>query len=308
MTATITPTTTVPAPAPGASTLEELAAAHRPEQLVVLEALMDALTTSSAVTHLMVRGSLAAGTADRLSDLDLVVAVADNQLAEMLDLIDPLMDVLFGALLPGWPDNIVGNLGGTGRVYLLPHSGHLLQLDLYVCPASAAESLRQRTGARVLWQAPELAAATKQEQQAATQALAQLAARAPDCTALLVQAVVLHSMLRKRLLRGQLHIAFGLQHQLTETCRDIVRTVLVPHSAHHGWYHLSEIGRTSAGRACLRDLDAAIRLPAVPTLEQVDQGLERIVTIAERIAPVAVAALADELAAYRAYQHQEVTQ
>lgn len=304
---TTTQTTTAVADAPQAASaaLEELAAAHRPEQLVVLAALMEALTASDAVTHLMVRGSLAAGTADRLSDLDLVVAVHDSRLPETLDLLDPLMSTLFGALLPGWPDTIVGQLGGTGRVYLLPHGGHLLQLDLYVCPTSAADALRARTGARVLWQAATLPAPTESERSTAAQAVARAAATAPDVTGLLVQAVVLHAMLRKRLLRNQRHIAFGLQHQLTETCRDVIRTALAPHSPHHGWYHLRDIAHTAAGRACLDDLDDALAQPAVPTLAQADQALERIWAIAARVAPAALQGLTDEVAAYRAYQEQE---
>ncbi|MBB5939247.1 hypothetical protein [Streptomyces zagrosensis] len=44
--------------------------------------------------------------------------------------LDALMATAFGTLLPGWRNTIVGNLGGGGCVYLLPHDGHLLQLDL----------------------------------------------------------------------------------------------------------------------------------------------------------------------------------
>ncbi|WP_075017986.1 hypothetical protein [Actinacidiphila rubida] len=285
--------------------LEELAAAHRPEQLVLLERLMDALTACDAVTHLMVRGSLASGTADRLSDLDLVVAVHDGQLPQLVDHLDPLLGTQFGALLPGWRDTIVGQLGGTGRVYLLPHAGHLLQLDLYVCPTSTAQAVQQRSGARVLWQSghtPEIAEAERAQ---ASLALEHLASAAPDCTALIVQAVVLHAMLRKRLRRGQTYIAFGLQHHLVETCRDLIRTALAPHSRHHGWYHLAEVGHTAAGRACLRELHDAVRQPAASTLKQADRALERILRIAQNVAPTQLAALSGELAAYRAYQEQE---
>ncbi|MDI5969434.1 nucleotidyltransferase domain-containing protein [Streptomyces sp. SL13] len=58
--------------------IEELAHAHRPVQLAVLGDLVHALSATPAVTHLLVRGSLATGTADRLSDVDLVVAVRDE--------------------------------------------------------------------------------------------------------------------------------------------------------------------------------------------------------------------------------------
>ncbi|WUX49896.1 nucleotidyltransferase domain-containing protein (plasmid) [Streptomyces sp. NBC_01435] len=57
-----------------------------------------------AVTQLLVRGSLATGTADRLSDVDLVVAVQDERLPVLMASLDAVMSTEFGALLPGWRD------------------------------------------------------------------------------------------------------------------------------------------------------------------------------------------------------------
>lgn len=300
-------TTTPPAPL---SPLEELAYAHRPSQLTVLADLVQMLSGVPAVTQLLVRGSLATGTADRLSDVDLVVSVRDEHLLALMGSLDAVMSTEFGALLPGWRDTIVGDLGGAGFVYLLPHDGHLLQLDLYLCPDSAVDALRRRIGPRLLWQDtrtdtgpdaqdPELRAETAAE-------LARTAAAPTDCSTLLVQAMVLHAMLRKRVLRGQEYIAYGLLHQLHETCRDVIRTALVPHSRHHSWYHLpDEVGRTTIGLECLAELTDALNGPPVPTVAQADQALERIVRLAGRIAPYAVTALSDEVTAYRAYQCQE---
>ncbi|MFE2759697.1 nucleotidyltransferase domain-containing protein [Streptomyces halstedii] len=142
-------TTTPPAPL---SPLEEPAYAHRPPQLTVLADLVQALSGIPAVTRLLVRGSLATGTADRLSDVDLVVAVRDERLPALMGSLDAVMSTEFGTLLPGWRDTIVGDLGGAGFVYLLPHDGHLLQLDLYLCPDSAVDALRRRIGPGLLWQ------------------------------------------------------------------------------------------------------------------------------------------------------------
>jgi hypothetical protein len=299
-------TTTPPAPL---SPLEELAHAHQPPQLTVLADLVQTLSDVPAVTQLLVRGSLATGTADRLSDVDLVVAVRDERLLALMDSLDAVMSTEFGTLLPGWRDTIVGDLGGAGFVYLLPHDGHLLQLDLYLCPDSAVDALRRRIGPRLLWQAPRTDTGSDADTVSRVETAADLArpAAAPaDCPTLLVQAMVLHAMLRKRVLRGQEYIAFGLLHQLHETCRDVIRTALVPHSRHHGWYHLpDEVGRTMIGRECLAELADALSGPRVPTVAQADQALERIVRLAGRIAPHAVAALSDELTAYRAYQSQE---
>ncbi|MEV8101720.1 MULTISPECIES: nucleotidyltransferase domain-containing protein [unclassified Streptomyces] len=287
--------------------LEELAHAHRPVQLAVLGDLVQALSATTAVTHLLVRGSLATGTADRLSDVDLVVAVRDEQLPTLMGSLDTLMSTTFGTLLPGWRDTIVGNLGGAGFVYLLPHDGHLLQLDLYLCPTSAVHALRRRIGPRLLWQGPgaqDTADADTQRQTA--QELARATEAPADCGSLLVQAMVLHAMLRKRLARGQQYIAYGLLHDLNATCRDVIRTALVPHSRHHGWYHLpDEVGRSTTGRECLAELTEALTSPPVPNRAQADEALERIVRLAQRIAPHAVASLADEITAYRAYQQHE---
>ncbi|MFE7752138.1 nucleotidyltransferase domain-containing protein [Streptomyces sp. NPDC057428] len=299
-------TTTMPV-AP-LSPLEELAAAHLPPQLTVLADLVQSLSAAPSVTQLLVRGSLATGTADRLSDVDLVVAVLDDQLPMLMRNLDTVMSTEFGAMLPGWRDTIVGDLGGAGFVYLLPHQGHLLQLDLYLCPDSRVEALRRRIGPRLLWQASRTdGPATTSESRAETAAeLARTAAAPADCSTLLVQAMVLHAMLHKRVLRGQQYIAYGLLHQLHATCRDLIRTALVPHSRHHGWYHLpDEVGRTTAGRACLAELTTALAGPPVPTAAVADEALERIVRLAEQIAPQAVASLSDEITAYRAYQSPE---
>lgn len=299
----MSPTSQALSPAP----LEELAQAHRLSQLTVLGDLVHTLSATEAVTHLLVRGSLATGTADRLSDVDLVLAVRDARLPELMDSLDTLMSTTFGTLLPGWRDTIVGDLGGAGFVYLLPHAGHLLQLDLYLCPTSAVEPLRRRIGPRLLWQSADAQEGTGAHARRETaRALARAAAAPADCGSLLVQAMVLHAMLRKRLARGQQYIAYGLLHDLHATCRDVIRTALVPHSRHHGWYHLpDEVGRTATGRDCLAELTDALSGPPVPTVPQADQALERIVRLARRIAPHAVDALDHEITAYRAYQ--EVT-
>lgn len=300
MSTVVSPTGELPA-------IEELAHAHRPVQLAVLGDLVQALSATTAVTHLLVRGSLATGTADRLSDVDLVVAVRDETLPALMSSMDALMSTTFGTLLPGWRDTIVGNLGGAGFVYLLPHDGHLLQIDLYLCPASTVGALRRRIGPRLLWQGPGAGDSVDADiRERTAQELARAAQASADCGHLLVQAMVLHAMLRKRLTRGQQYIAYGLLHELHATCRDVIRTALVPHSRHHGWYHLpDEVGRTETGRECLAELTQALTSPPVPTVAQADEALERIVRLAERVAPHAVESLADEITAYRAYQQHE---
>jgi len=294
--------TTLAQPSP----LDQIAAANRPVQLTVLDSLITALTQGGAVTHLLVRGSLATGTADRLSDVDLVIGVRDGRLAELMAHLDDLMAVQFGVLLPGWRDTIVGPLGGAGYVYLVPHADRLLQLDLYLCPASGIERLRGRVDARVLWQNPDAAITAPADRDASAETLARFADTPASCGQLLVQALVLHAMLRKRIHRGQAFIAYELLHLMHTTIRDLARTALVPHSRHHGWYHLpDEVGRTDTGRNALAQLTAALSDAPLPNADQADRVLNLALDVAGQVAPQAVAELADRIAAYRLYQQRE---
>ncbi|MFI5774519.1 hypothetical protein ACIA74_39755 [Streptomyces sp. NPDC051658] len=49
----------------------------------------------------------------------------------------------------------------------------------------------------------------------------------------------------------------------------------------------------------------ALTSPPVPNVAQADEALNRIVRLAQRIAPHAVDSLTDEITAYRAYQQHE---
>jgi predicted nucleotidyltransferase len=102
------PTTLIPAPA--ALLLAELTEANRPAQLPLVARIAEILSASPAVTHLLIRGSLASGTADRLSDVDFVVGIDDPALAAFATALDDLMAIEAGALLPGWRDSIATEL------------------------------------------------------------------------------------------------------------------------------------------------------------------------------------------------------
>ena len=50
------------------------------------------------------RGSLASGTADRMSDIDFVIAVKDQHFIQFTKALDILMTVEASAIMPGWRD------------------------------------------------------------------------------------------------------------------------------------------------------------------------------------------------------------
>ncbi|MEU5158863.1 hypothetical protein AB0G74_04535 [Streptomyces sp. NPDC020875] len=287
--------------APAELHLAELTEANRPAQLPLLTRIAGLLSASPAVTHLLVRGSLASGTADRLSDVDFVVGVHDRDLPAFTSALNDLMTIAAGALLPGWRDTIVADLGGIGFVFLVQHEGKLQQVDLYIAPTSRITALRREVGGKMLLQRPPEKITTPQIEQARTH-VAELTARPRSCTELLIEHLVLAVLLHKRVQRGQRFVAYAEWHLLHTATKDLIKTALAPTSRFWGWYQLrEELALTPIGRACLADLDAAITSPAVPDAADVNDALDRVIALTTRACPNALDGLADAITAYRTY-------
>ncbi|MGW2327799.1 nucleotidyltransferase domain-containing protein [Streptomyces sp. NPDC001700] len=287
--------------APAELRLAELTEANRPAQLPLLTRIAGLLAASAAVTHLLVRGSLASGTADRLSDVDFVVGVHDQYLPAFTSALDDLMTVAGGALLPGWRDTIVADLSGIGFVFLVQHEGTLQQVDLYLAPASQITDLRRTVGGKVLLERPPAEITTSQIEQARA-CVAELTARPRSCTELLIEHLVLAVLLHKRIQRGHRFVAYAEWHMLHTATKDLIKTALAPASRFWGWYQLrEELALTPIGRACLADLDAAVTSPAVPEAADVNAALDRVLVLTARACPNALDGLADAITAYRTY-------
>ncbi|MGH3565234.1 MAG: hypothetical protein ACRDRH_04220 [Pseudonocardia sp.] len=280
--------------------LDELARANRPDQFGLLERATDLFTGSPAVTHLLVRGSLASGTADRLSDVDFVVGVDDPSFPEFVSVLDALVSADLGGILPGWRDTIVGDMGGLGYVYLVGWAGHLQQVDLYVVPASQIGRVHKHTVAHPIF-VQDADTAYEPDPRVAP-FVARTLADPRSCAELLIETLVVGYLMRKRITRGQEFIAYSEAHLFNTAAKNLIKTALAPTSRYYGWYQLrEEIGSTPIGKECLRYLAALISAPAIPTAETLAQGLDRVVAIAERVAPEAVESLRPAIDAYRYY-------
>ncbi|RKN48221.1 nucleotidyltransferase domain-containing protein [Micromonospora endolithica] len=279
--------------------LDTVAAANLPRQFGLLEKSVEALSHSSAVQSLHVRGSLAAGTADRLSDLDFVVAVHDPSFASFVRVADALMTAELGAILPGWRDTIVARMGGLGYVYLVAYSGKLYQVDLYIVPVSRLETVLARTTAMPVYLAEGQASRPHSHVDWIINSTLERP-YSPD--ELLVEILVLGHMIRKRITRGQRFIAYAEMFALHAAVKNMIKASLAPGSSFYGWYQLpEEIGTTPIGRQCLADLDRLLTGNAVPTGEDLTAALTTALTVAERAAPTVVQALRPAIDAYWHY-------
>ncbi len=283
--------------------LDDVAAVNLPRQFGLLEKAIEVIRRSSAVHSLHVRGSLAAGTADRLSDLDFIVAVHDPSFGPFIRVIDTLMSAELGALLPGWRDTIVARMGGLGYVFLVPHEGTLHQIDLYAVPVSRLDTVLARTKAMPVYQAD--GERCQRHSQQVEWLINSTLERPYTAQELLVEILVLGHMIHKRIARGQRYVAYAEMFALNTAAKNLVKTALAPGSAFYGWYQLAEeIGTTPIGRRCLADLDRLIGGNPIPESGDLTAALSIALELAERAAPDAVAGLRPAITAYWHYLEQ----
>lgn len=275
-----------------ADLLAELAEANRPEQFTIMDSIIRLLSASPAVSHLMIRGSFADGTSDRLSDIDLVAGVREADYPDFAASQDSLIGAAFCQLLPGWPDTIVPPFGGAGWVHLIQHQGTLYQLDLYLAPSGRIEEIQARTRGRVIYTGPQASEADAGASIRVESFARSVLAAAPTATSLITELLVLAHMIHKRLARGQRFMAYKEAYQFTDAARGLARTGLAPHTEYLRWYHLEEtLSGTPLGRECLALLRELTGLPAVPDSTTLPTMIDIALRLAALAAPDTAAAL-----------------
>ncbi|MFE3321776.1 hypothetical protein [Nocardia sp. NPDC059195] len=278
--------------------LDELVAMNRPEQFQLLEDAIGVFTASPAVTRLLVSGSLATGTADRLSNVDLMVSVVDDDYTDFISVLDALMMAELHAIMPGWRDASGDDVGGLGYVYLVACQERLRQLDVRVVPESRlAESA---VSARTVFTRAD--ADVSLSSQVVMAFIARTAAQARTCRELIIEIMVLGFLVHKRVTRRQRFSAYRENHMFNAAVKNLIKTALAPDSCDDSWHRLhAEVGSTPIGKTCLADLDAVISGPAVPTIESLGHNIGRALALAERAAPEAVEALRKPIDAFLEY-------
>jgi len=278
-------------------TLSKLIEANRPDQFILIEHLANTLSQSMVVTDLLIRGSIAAGTMDRISDIDLIIGVQHDHYASFINAIDMLMLNEIGSILPGWRDTIVSNMGGLGYVYLVIYKAQLYQVDLYIVPEGLVTQVKKQTKAYHLYQVSEDQCSITVDDQLSGFIHSELA-RPLSCSELLVEILVLAHMIKKRISRNQPFIVFSLSTLLLNAVKDLIRTGLAPTSTSWGWYHLEEdVGASSIGRTCLNELSTLINSLPVRTTEELAATMEHVMTIASLIVPSALVVLSNGIEA-----------
>ena len=282
------------------ATINDIALANRPCQLDLLASVVNVLESSPAVSHLLVRGSLAAGQADRSSDVDMVIGVRDAALKSFLEVLDTLVRTELGSLFPGWRDSLAPNIGGEGFVYLVPFQNALYELDLYVVSESSVPSIANR-GATILFAGQgtsytnDVTSGTDAEDRSAPVPI--LSDVALD---IVVEILVLLHMISKRVTRRQWFIVYGHTYLLNDAVRRLMKHCLAFRSRHWGWYHLEEeLAGDPRGDSCLRELADLVSAPPIRNSSALQEMYTRIERVINCVAPELWSGLEQEREAYR---------
>lgn len=216
-------------------------------QRPTLDKLVERLATKPWTRDVLLRGSLARGQEDAVSDLDVVVTVDASDFADSVRDLARGLPLETGARMAPWVDGLVRDFGGLGFVYLLEVSpGRWGQIDVYVLPHDHRMGLLGHGPVLTMWS----------RQCATTRPSAgdldvdryrheRISAALRDCGQALMGCYVATFLLRKRLERGQGTQTFADTYLLAQAVRDLLVVSCHPQRPEHGWHGLGEVIRRS---------------------------------------------------------------
>ena len=262
-------------------------AASKGWQALVLQEMRNIVSRRPWSRDMFLRGSLAQGSEDFESDIDLVVTVAEDEFeAAINDLTDVLPQSLPGRL-PPWVDGLVRDFGGIGFVYLIQAGKKKWgQVDIYLLPHGRRQRMLDLEFALPLCSRDALKA--YDDSMAARVDVArrhheQLAAR--DLRQAVLACYVAAFLLRKRLMRRDRLQTFADTYATAKCLKDLL--ILACYPDEFGWRGMSKVAESSPDPDLVRKV-----LATFTQQDLVDQpagladrvaGLEKIVAM---LAPV----------------------
>lgn len=282
--------------------IQKLTRVNQPQQIEFLEIVAGTLEKSPVVSHLLVRGSIAAGRADRSSDVDLVIGVQSRAIESFLTILDSIISIELGSLFPGWYDVLAPNLGGWGFVYLVPFKGVLYELDLYVVSEATIPSIIDIGALQIHVKSGSTQSCKDDFSTTAKNIDLKKIITSDPAQNLVIETLSLLHMMSKRIIRQQWFIVYGLSYLISDAMRRFIKHNLIPNSKHWGWYHLEdELVIDPRGRKCLHELSVLISSLSVPDHTNVEALFTSIMKIISIANPELYSDLKLEIEAYKYY-------
>lgn len=206
-----------------------------------------------------IRGSLARGSADIYSDIDLLCEVLPHEFVSFIEQIDIKMKRQHNAVASGLVDVIVKDFGGIGYIYLLESETRICQLDLYItCQGRpwAADGFRREICRKVCEEEDSLkhySLLYQLHESTVSQEIRRLQLMETSVSQMLLELNVLVVMIKKCLERGDAFVASS-EHHLWRLCFvKLVRHRFDVQYRDYGFYHLNRLGTEADDGGALLD-------------------------------------------------------
>jgi predicted nucleotidyltransferase len=236
---------------------------------------------------IFLRGSLARGTEDPESDIDLAVTVADDKFEAALDDLSHALPPALGGRLPPWLDGLVRDFGGIGLVYLLQVAERKWgQVDIYLLPHGRRHRLLEHEPTTLSLLAPDVPGRTRDLTESHVDAVRrsheQLAAQ--DLQQAVLACYVATFLLRKRLIRRDRLQTFADTYATAKCVRDLIVLACYPDRREHGWHGLPKVAERSQDPALV--LDVLSTFTRQDVLQQPAELSSRVSALEEIVPPM----------------------
>ena len=226
--------------------INDILISNKHKQFELLEELKDVFSASPNVSQMLIRGSMAENTYDRLSDIDLVVAFEDKHYIKFINSLNDILTEYFNVLFPGWYDSIVPDLGGLGFVFLIEYKSKIYQVDIYVVPSSLAHKIPKIIPSKLIYHNKNNNFSIKplENNNFFCKNYYQERSKTEDY---FIECIILSFLILKRIKRSQVFLNCSETNLLNSAFKNVVRSVLNPIYIHYGWYKLENLNKTDRG-------------------------------------------------------------
>ncbi|GGK73185.1 hypothetical protein [Mangrovihabitans endophyticus] len=279
---------------------EALVDAGRHRAFALIEEVVEHLAAGPYVSHIHLCGPAAHGDPVPVEGITLAVAVHDRHVADLWQVLDPLVLTDLGAVLPGWQDRRCAS-ADREAVYLIGRGSTLTRLRIRVMPTSMAGCFPPNLPTRLIYGTEP---AADRPSDAVPRPAEPGSAPRPTATAaeLLVELLCLLHQASDRAHRGLFLESYGDMADVRAALRDLVALSLGETVPGGSWYGIdAALSHTTIGRACRRELRNLVS--SLPSGEpaQISAILDTCLRVVRLTAPQVLTELSGQIDSYRRY-------
>lgn len=230
------------------------------------------------VKQVIQRGSFAKNESDRASDIDILLVVDDDAVAEVIARLGASIGSVCTLLTAeGWVDTIVPDFGGIGYVFLVKCQERLIQLDVYITPASWSERIHQLKEKAVLYEASGFKPRYDTLETSKAAVRVQLNNTDKEFQ-VIFEFLLVYVMFVKHLYRSRPTLALKYRYAMAESLAIFLRLVFVPEKIDYKMYDWDKDFRNISAPA-VRKFERAIVMMDIYDFSQIVEMMSIFKTV-----------------------------